>query len=43
MNGGEKVLDALLRDLTYLESAVTLCGKRVGIEGNKRVFRAMLL
>ena len=42
MDGGKEVVDSLFGNFTNLESAMTFGGKRVGVESNERVFRAML-
>ena len=42
MDSGKEVFDSLLGNIPDFESMVTFRGKRVGIEGNKRVPRAML-
>lgn len=43
MHGGEEVLDPLLGNLTDVKSAMTFWRECVGVEGNERVFGAMLL
>ena len=43
MNSGEKVFNSLFGDSADVKSAVTLWRKSVGIKGNERVSRAMLL
>ena len=43
MKCGEKVFNSFLGNSANLKRAVTFWRKRVGIEGNERVFRAMLL
>lgn len=43
MDGGKEVFDSLLGYFTDFESSVTFWGERVGVEGNEKVFRAMLL
>lgn len=42
MDGGKEIFDSLLGDFSNLKSAVAFRGKCVGVEGNERVFRAML-
>ena len=42
MDGGKEVFDSLLGNFTDFESTVTFWGECVGIEGNERVYRAML-
>lgn len=43
MNGGEEVFDPLLGNPTDVKSAMTFRKECVGVEGNERVFGAMLL
>ena len=43
MNGGQEVLDSLLGYPTDIEGAVTFWRERIGVEGDERVLRAMLL
>ena len=43
MNGGKKICDLLLGNVADFKSAVAFWRKCIGIEGNKRVSRALLL